>query len=90
MKERKQPPLPMKKPRAQAVKAKAISTRVLTQTIERCQHITTLAGLLEQCGQNTQVAPLEPQLIGNAGGMIAAESRAVTKMLQQLEVSSGV
>jgi hypothetical protein len=71
---------------AKPAKARRALTRPVSEVIECCRHITTLAGLLAQCGQVRQAEPIAPQLISNAGDMIAAESRAVGEFLEQLDL----
>lgn len=75
-----------KRPAFKSANTTVAPARPVSEVIECCQHIATLAGLLEQCGQISLAEPMEPRLIANAGGMIAAESRAVEEFLHHLEL----
>ncbi len=63
---------------------------LLAETIARCRHLTTLAELLEHCGRIRSADLMEPHLVGNIGTLMAAESQAVGKFLQQLEARGRV
>jgi hypothetical protein len=84
---RQKPKAAMKKRRAnKSPRIKTVPPSPFREALERCRHITTLAGLLEQCGQVSLAEPMEPRLLANAGDMIGAESRAVETFLQDLEL----
>jgi hypothetical protein len=52
---------------------------------ECCANLTTLAGLLDACGDHRRGEPLEREMVGNTGSLILREVRQVKAFLDGLE-----